>query len=1542
MPSLIQLIQQKVLIGDEVLIYRQQGPELQGRLLSLAADHIVLKDASGEENYLFEGMLLGFKPLSGSASSQASQPQLAAQHQPAAPSHSIAPAQRTPTETISFSEPPAPIATPASTNGSYSAPVSTAPAVHEPPTPTVQHPGSAPLGPTANLTANNPPQPSQQPAYQDSVKTKAIEIEIEFRTNIQRSELRPMPVALTMPAEIADLPFSDKRNRMKGAWESIQAKYEYAKRTGERSRLNQIIDNSRRFVSRYPSLTIARYNLGCMYLELEKLNDAIETFMSAAASDCIPEAFLNLAVASLRKEHKIEAYYALEEFFTQVPLSENIDAWYVYLNLVVEFQAVEGLVKLYERAIESNSNSNIQYLLDSAIYLLKSRGLSNDAYQLILETSQPETNLPPKRLEQVLAKLNFQPSEAFLSKQQVAKETFHQIEASTEASIQNKGIEGRVKMLLTYANRLADKKLYAKAIGELNKVLDIDSEHSLANRSRDEYRAELRKQSVPSGPGPFARGRYAKDVEKNLEKAEILFRQAIREGDRFESAVKDLAQLYQQQGQPEKAIDLLLIHREKMNRKEPVDNLLSHTYAHIGLYSEAIERFLIVLDNISNIPQNYSKIHNVLTQLSYCHYQLKDYDEAESILEQALEFNPDGETAKSRLLALQAARISGVYGDADKYFLEIDTQSFVETTLSEFLSLHLEECDYAGVEASKIATKDFSAEEVYNLDRLANQLGTQRPRDRASYYLSAARILVDKGQRPEEHQPSIFLRNFCAAMGDACISEQKDRDVARSYYAEAFLIAPRWAGQLNVKLTQFIMLYYVDAPSELLEEKLPYAEAALETVFSLPSEKIHTQVVQGLLNLSRLNNGILRHLSDRIYPKPKLRHRVQEICCELLNESYEPTSSEPAFLALWERGQNLMQQLDQKVKADIAYLQASSSNWDTLEANTKKVQELEGKMLSVLDRRRLSQVRQVLSLISDYSQQRAYAEQEYAATRIENSINQFVEAVERSPTKYSWELFRPYLQLLDQNIKSRFDEIQRAAEPETLKVELAIDTYPNQSNIDCQIAVSNAPGKSPASAIEIVIKDSPDGDYAPLQPTVPVKEFLPGGTQSTCIVPLSVTGKAMQAETFTLYYTLSYSTRRAQEPIEIEGALPLPLYSAEDFEEIHNPYAAYANGTAVKNEAMFYGRDTLIANIISAIRQENSARSFIIYGQKRVGKSSLLYHLKERMSFPFIPVSFTIGASITNLSTANFLLQIIQNMQKAFDELEDSGKPRIDVESPTIEAVEKNPELQFQGYMGTVRRFFKRSEVYSEARIVLLIDEFTYIYSSIKQGDISSTFMHFWKALLEEDYFGSILVGQDVMPKFMEAFPNDFQVAKEQRVSYLEPDEARKLIEDPIRILESGQSRYRGSAVEKLLELTAGNPYYIQIFCDQLVNYMNLKRAKYVTDADITTVEREGLLKGNQVLSRNQFDNLFSASDDAADGITSEDAELVLREIARKSAGQEYCDRSSINVKTTSASVDDILSDLSRREVLERKGGEGEDGSLFKIRVQLFKKWLLL
>mmetsp|Transcript_3644 Transcript_3644/g.7825 ORF Transcript_3644/g.7825 Transcript_3644/m.7825 type:complete len:290 (-) Transcript_3644:669-1538(-) len=62
---------------------------------------------------------------------------------------------------------------------------------------------------------------------------------------------------------------------------------------------------------------------------------------------------------------------------------------------------------------------------------------------------------------------------------------------------------------------------------------------------------------IPKGDTPYARAKRAEYIERNLSKAEFFYKQAIRQDDRADSSVKDLAGILHQQGRTVEACKLL-------------------------------------------------------------------------------------------------------------------------------------------------------------------------------------------------------------------------------------------------------------------------------------------------------------------------------------------------------------------------------------------------------------------------------------------------------------------------------------------------------------------------------------------------------------------------------------------------------------------------------------------------------------------------------------------------------------------------------------------------------------------------------------------------------------------------------------------------------------------------------------------------------------------------------------------------------------------------------------------------------------------------
>lgn len=366
---------------------------------------------------------------------------------------------------------------------------------------------------------------------------------------------------------------------------------------------------------------------------------------------------------------------------------------------------------------------------------------------------------------------------------------------------------------------------------------------------------------------------------------------------------------------------------------------------------------------------------------------------------------------------------------------------------------------------------------------------------------------------------------------------------------------------------------------------------------------------------------------------------------------------------------------------------------------------------------------------------------------------------------------------------------------------------------------------------------------------------------------------------------------------------------------------------------MFYGRDDLLRRMSDLICSSPTLKSVVIYGQKRTGKSSVLFHLARSLTPPIVPVEFSLGQTASTISLPAFLYLIMQEVDtvllRQWVEATDAPPPR-----PGYEELCTLPELKFHDYMGQVHRFLSQRVPGGRPRLMLLIDEFSYLYNAISAGHLPTSFMKSWKAILEKRYFGCVLVGQQVMVPFMRQFQNEFQVSEQIPLSYLDPEGAKELIETPIRIPITLETRYRGPALPLLLELTAGSPYYIQIFCNRLVQYMNRKRKRVVSDADIERVKIE-LVSGNNRLDEGAFDNLMSVGDQEVDPLKRRDVEAALRAVAAATKRQRYYDLNS-SASAAGGPATEILNELVDREVLEREGS-----SRYRIRVGLFKEWLL-
>jgi tetratricopeptide (TPR) repeat protein len=1017
--------------------------------------------------------------------------------------------------------------------------------------------------------------------------------------------------------------------------------------------------------------------------------------------------------------------------------------------------------------------------------------------------------------------------------------------------------------------------------------------------------------SLPGGGGFYQRAKRAELEEKDFAAAEQYFRQAIQRGeDRAESAVKDLASLLNRLNRSDEAIqeleNYLRLHRTRVSNEVSFRNQLIDLYQRVGNYKRAIE---LIDKNLLELPHN--RHHIALQRKAYCQMQLDQLKEAQETLQQVLRRVPTNDVAQRWLESVQEALRSGE--KLSLVSLETAYNELWDRSISPFLRFHIERCTYEGIPDARRAARDFTEEDFNKLRGLIEGAGQKRPSQRADLYLTQVAVAEQLGKETNE----VFnpLYRYALNMAEASAIENKHPDVTGAYISSAVSAAEKMNDLLEKLLND-----YLKGLGHIKPGQAGHLPQTLKYIIANKQAAVFEWLLETSLSAQIISESVLRVASDQ-----SLDGKFHELC-----RSHAPTLEPLSDVKeAWRAARNAIRQKRDRIRNEFDYLRSKAADLNTIEEQRARLAELRSLLRSGLDQERLQSIMEIQEQVYSYTKETSYVERERLAYIVtETAIPNLLREFETNPTVYAIEQFYSYLEELQRTLKEHFERIQQQAEPQDLKCELAVESYPDENEIKCQIVISNAEGKSPISELVVHVAPSPSDEYTLIQQTVLLNATLEGGRSVTCQVPICLTVAARAAQVLTLHYTLSYTLRSGRKVSQADLTLPIRLYSAEDFEPIHNPYAVYANGKQVEDDKMFYGRDTLIKNLRESILNAPSGKSVVIYGQKRTGKSSVLYHLKQQLPEHFITIKFSIGDIANDPSVKTFLYTIIQRLS---NELADHLSEFEDAERPSLNALAESPELVFNDYMDGILRKLKR--IKPDAQLILLLDEFSYLYSGIQSGMLPRTFMRFWKALLERGYFSAVLVGQDSMPRFIEEFPNEFQVSQPERVTYLAEGDARRLIIEPIQIPETGESRYRGRAVERLLQLTANSPYYIQIFCNRLVEYMNRNKAIYVTDADIERVKQD-LLRGQNALNVGQFDNLLSSADEHTNVISVADARAVLSQIAQHTRHQDYCEVSRIQAHT-SKPLTEILEDLVRREVLEKQS------ETYRIRVGLFKEWLL-
>ncbi|MEH2117632.1 AAA family ATPase, partial [Nostoc sp.] len=363
----------------------------------------------------------------------------------------------------------------------------------------------------------------------------------------------------------------------------------------------------------------------------------------------------------------------------------------------------------------------------------------------------------------------------------------------------------------------------------------------------------------------------------------------------------------------------------------------------------------------------------------------------------------------------------------------------------------------------------------------------------------------------------------------------------------------------------------------------------------------------------------------------------------------------------------------------------------------------------------------------------------------------------------------------------------------------------------------------------------------------------------------------------------------------------------EQNKEIDNPYIIGVPLTL--EQEIFTGRDD-IGLRIEQLLLDRRRPPLLLYGQRRMGKTSLLNNIGRLLPNTIIPMFVDLqGAPSSASDHAGFLYNLARDMEKS------AKKQGVTLPSLAREVLKSDPFTYFYEWLDKVEQALEQNTA------LLALDEFEVLDNAIAKGrfDQQDVLGMLRNLIQHRPRFKVLLAGSHTIEEYQRwaSYLINVQVV---HISYLKEVEARQLIECPVKDFTL---RYEPNAVERVLQLTRCHPFLVQLLCAEIIvlkNEQDPSMRRLATLGDVEAAIPEALQSGSFFFADIQ-NNQVDATGQA-----------ILRFIAAQGEGARVS-RQTLLQQFSDANI--TFSLLLQRELIE----EVDDG--YRFQVELIRRWFV-
>lgn len=982
--------------------------------------------------------------------------------------------------------------------------------------------------------------------------------------------------------------------------------------------------------------------------------------------------------------------------------------------------------------------------------------------------------------------------------------------------------------------------------------------------------------------------------------AEQLFRQSIiKEQETVKSAIKDLGQLLDQLGRTKEAIDLLESNKRLFSSTDEISllNLLAN--------------WKVKIEDFANAGRLYNRIYEhssvkgktrlvAAKQAAFCEFQLGNLEKALGILRSAEKYVETGDSDYYSFRDSLAEAVRTGTKAVPKSLIKLFTQQVTVRQAGPIMRGAVTACTFDLLDERSRDRGYFGPDDIRALQNAARQNRGERPALRAAFELNLAAVFESDFSLFDEDGHNDATFNYLTFSAEAAYVANNP-DTVISYLVEA-------AQAISTKVKSRAAKVFRMAVALCMEPRLDApdffraAGGGLELNLKTELERV----------LSRKRQTATVYLQHILCAAPCIREHIDTID---LNSKVR-RDLEASLV-------DFQSALEGKINS------LAEAQQFTGQANVRDVQLVQSRLTRISDlplasdTSRLRQVSSFLTDIQHFLEHEDFVERELSLNTVRTKIERFAAECGQAPTNISAAYLLPIARQLLSSLEKEFGEYSQSVNTTLEIVDLFSNgnyTVNDHGITDLKLQIRATRGSAPVNDLTLELQESPD--YEVIDFSLP--KSLRAEEVKEGLVQIKVPSNIIDEGVISVFGRVYFVERSTGNRRFTEFSFAANLNASEEYLPIDNVYEKYGTGSPVDEPEMFFGRKDLVDRIVRSMTKRSGGQCYVLYGQKRTGKTSVLFRLREELQTDFLPVYFSLGEvdDPERLEASIYTLIFHEILRSA-------AKFSVFIPTSVVAAQHELPfSLRLRSVVDELNRLFIEKEGRPRT-VVLLVDEFTYIYDAIKVGQTSPIFMRNWKNIIESKLLNAVIVGQDSMPRFISEFANEFGVSEKERLSYLTENASRELCESPI--LHDGRSRYRGKSLERIFEVTSGAAFFLQKFCFELVEYLNDRKRVLISQADVDHIFRS-LVEGESRLQEADFDPMLQEASSATSMFTKDQNMSILRRIA---AGTSDGRGAHIEGASLTEELRSILEDLQHRDVIHV-----DSNSRYMIRMELFAEWI--